>query len=141
MELKFRRFELKAIQSPKSLLVPIELKDFIDFEVKRVYFITHPRTGVGFHCHKIEKEFFVMQQGSCVAGIDRGNGIEKFEMEEPGSAIYVGNYVWHQFENLSDDAILLALSSTNHNLDRSDYIDDYDEYKRFLETQNESDGR
>lgn len=134
MELEFKQFDLRIIQSPKSLLIPIELKDYIDFEVKRVYFVTNFITGVGFHCHKIEKELFVMQQGSCIAGIDRGNGIEKFEMKGPNSAIYTGNYVWHQFENLSDDAILLALSSTNHNPDRSDYIENYDEYRETLKT-------
>lgn len=134
MELEFKKFELKIIQSPKSLLIPIELKNYIDFEVKRVYFIANPKTNAGFHCHKIEKEFFVMQQGSCIAGIDRGNGIEKFEMKGPGSAFYCGNYVWHQFENLSDDAILLAFSSTNHNPDRSDYIENYDKYRETLKT-------
>jgi len=73
-----------------------------------------------------------MIQGSCTAVIDRGNGLEELDMQGPNDAIYVGNYVWHQFDNFSENAILLALSSTNYNPDRSDYIEDYKEYKDFL---------
>ncbi len=133
MKLKFNFFELKTIETAKSLLTPVELKDYIDFEVKRVYFISNPKQSVGFHCHKEEKEFFILQQGSCTAKIDKGAGLEEFKMR-PGSALYIGNYVWHQFENLSDDLILLALSSTNHNPDRSDYIEDYEEYEEIIRT-------
>ncbi len=132
MELDFRKFEIKKIDTPKMTMNPLELKDYIDFEVKRVYFITNIKDGIGQHCHHNEKELFVMVKGSCMATIDQGQGLEKIEMQGPSDAIYVGNYVWHQFDNFSDDAILLALSSTNYNPDRSDYIEDYEEYKKFL---------
>lgn len=40
---KFQQFELNKIVVPgKFTMSPIELKDYIDFEVKRVYFITKP---------------------------------------------------------------------------------------------------
>ncbi len=132
MELKFKQFELKSIQAPNFIMNPLELKDYIDFEVKRVYFITKPTGPTGSHCHKVEIEFFIMIQGSCTAVIDRGNGLEEFKLEGPKSALYVGNYVWHHFKDFSSDAILLALSSTNYNTDRSDYIEDYKEYKKVI---------
>jgi hypothetical protein len=53
-------------------------------------------------------------------------------MTGPTSAIYTGEYVWHHFKDFSTDAILLALSSTNYNPDRSDYIEDYEEYKKII---------
>ena len=55
-------------------------------------------------------------------------------MNAPSSAMYVTNYVWHQFTNFSSDAILLALSSTNYNPNRSDYIEDYDAYLKIRDT-------
>lgn len=130
--MKFQQFELKKIQAPNFLMSPVELKDYIDFEVKRVYFIAKTTGKTGAHCHKIEKEFFILQNGACVAVIDRGNGLEEIKMTGPSSALYVGEYVWHHFKDFSEDAILLALSSTNYKPDRSDYIEDYEEYKKTI---------
>ncbi len=132
MKLDFRKLEIKKIDTPKMTMSPIELKDYIDFEPKRVYFISNLKNGIGKHCHHEEKELFVIVQGSCVATIDQGQGLEKIKMEAPTDAIYVGAHVWHQFDDFSNDAILLALSSTNYNPDRSDYIENYEEYKHFL---------
>ena len=53
-------------------------------------------------------------------------------MKNQNFAIYLSSYVWHHFKNFSKDAILLALSSTNYSPDRSDYIEDYDEYKKII---------
>ncbi len=128
----FKQLEIKKIQASNFVMSPVELKDYVDFEVKRIYFITQPIGATGAHCHKVEKEFFILQSGTCVAVIDRGNGLEEIKMEGPTSALYVGNYVWHHFKDFSADAILLALSSTNYAPDRSDYIEDYEEYKKIL---------
>lgn len=109
---------------------PLELKDYIDFEPKRIYFITQPTGPTGSHCHLKEEEFFVMIKGSCTAVIDRGNGLEEIKLTAPTSAIYVGNYVWHHFRDFTEDSILLAVSSTNYNPNREDYIEDYETYKQ-----------
>ena len=127
---EFKTFELKKIETPKFIMSPVELKDYIDFEVKRVYYITQPTDKIGAHCHKVEEELFILIQGNCVAVMDKGNGFEEIPMTGPTSAIYVPVYVWHHFKDFSSDAILLALSSTNYNPDRSDYIEDYEEFKK-----------
>lgn len=127
---KFEQFFIKTIETPKSPFVmsPLELADYIDFEVKRIYYITKPHGNTGQHCHYIEKEFFILIQGTCTAIIDSGNGKEDIPMTGPTTGLYVPNYVWHGFKDFSDDAVLLALSSTNYNPDRSDYLESYDEY-------------
>ena len=128
MSKQFKQFTLKKIDTPRFVMSPVEFKDHIPFEVKRLYFITQPKEESGQHCHKIEEEFFILAQGKCVAIIDRGNGKEEISMESPTSALYVPNYVWHGFKDFSSDAVLLALSSTNYSPDRNDYIENYDEY-------------
>ena len=128
MKLKFENKKLPTIKNERALYSFIELKDFVDFEVKRVYYIQDCAADTGQHCHKIEKEFFVMVRGSCTAIIDRGQGKEDVPLVGPSDGIYVDNYVWHGFKNFSSDAILMAMSSTNYNPDRSDYIEDYEEY-------------
>ncbi len=132
MKLKFSEHKIKKIQAPNFTMSPVELKDYIDFEVKRVYFVSQPNGNTGAHCHKIEKEFFILQNGSCAAVIDQGNGLEEIKMKGPESAIYVGQFVWHHFKDFSEGAILLALSSTNYSSDRSDYIEDYEEYRKII---------
>jgi mannose-6-phosphate isomerase-like protein (cupin superfamily) len=128
MNKPFEKYTLKNIPTDNFLMTPLELHEYIDFEVKRVYFITEPTGEAGQHCHKEEKELFIMVQGKVTAVIDQGNGKEEMQIEGPKEALYVPNYVWHGFKNFSEDAILLAVSSTNYMPDRSDYIEDYDEY-------------
>ncbi len=131
MKLKFEKTKIKTLQNDKASYGFIELKDFIDFEVKRVYYIYNCKQATGQHCHKEEKEFFIMQKGSCIVIIDCGKGKEDVRLEM-GDGIYVGAYVWHGFKDFTADALVLALSSTNYNEDRSDYIENYDEYKKLI---------
>ena len=128
MNKPFTVYSLKNIPTARFVMSPVELKDYIDFDVKRIYFISQPKMESGEHIHYVEKEFFIMIQGACTAVIDRGNGKEDVLMQGPQTGLYVPNYVWHGFKDFSDDAIVLALSSTNYNPDRSDYLEDYDEY-------------
>ena len=132
MELNFKQYKLKTFTNTGTALTPVELKDVIDFEVKRFYFITDFTVPTGQHCHYKELELFICQRGTVTAVIDRGNGLEDLPMHGPEDAIYVGNYVWHGFKDASADCILAALSSTNFNIDYSDYIKDYEEYKKIV---------
>lgn len=132
MNLTFKKFILKKVENERALYAFAELKDFIEFPIKRVYFIQNCREATGQHCHKVEEEMFIMVKGKCTAIIDRGQGKEDMVLTAPADAIYVGNFVWHGFKDFSDDAVLLALSSTNYSPDRSDYIEDYDEYKKII---------
>lgn len=121
---------LKVTNTEHGTYSVAELKNFIDFKIKRVYFIQNCKQATGQHCHKKEKEMFIMIQGNCVAIIDKGNGKEEIPFNSPGDALYIGNYVWHGFKDFSPDAIWLAISSTNYNPDRSDYINNYVEYMK-----------
>jgi uncharacterized cupin superfamily protein len=130
--LNFRTTQIRTISNEKADYGFIELFQYIDFEVKRVYFFQNCKQVMGNHCHKVEKEFFVLLRGNCTAIIDHGKGVAEYSLKSIGDAIYADNFVWHAFKDFSPDALLLALSSTNHNPDRSDYIDDYEEYKKTI---------
>ena len=129
--LKFKKTQLKVVNDPKGTYTFCELKDFIDWEIKRIYYIQNSQQ-TGQHCHYVENEFFIMVKGRATAVIDQGNGKEDIVMEGPGDAIYVGNHVWHGFKDISEDGIILAYSSTNYNPDRSDYLEDYEEYQKVI---------
>lgn len=131
MSKEFQKLNIKKIEVPgKFVMSPVELKEYIDFVPKRIYFITKVLAPTGAHCHKIEEELFILQSGKCTAVIDRGQGLEEFVMNGPSDAFYVPAFVWHHFKDFTPDAVLLAVSSTNYNPDRSDYIEDYEEFKK-----------
>lgn len=132
MRKEFRKFELKTFNDRGYQLTPVEFKDVMPFEVKRVYFVREFETDAqtGEHIHKIEEEVFVQVKGTSTAVIDRGAGKEEIVMSAPGDAIYVPAYVWHGFKNASADCVIVAFSSTNYNSTREDYIEDYEEFKK-----------
>lgn len=129
---EFKKLQLKTFTNRGFNLTPVEFKDLVPFEVKRMYFFESlkPEDKTGAHCHKIEEEFFIQAKGTSVATIDKGQGIEDVPLTA-GEAIYCPNYVWHGFKNPSADAVIIALSSTNYSPDRSDYVEDYQAYLSF----------
>lgn len=121
-------FNLKNFNNRGYTLTPVELKDVVPFEVKRIYYMELPDAVLtGEHCHKVEQELFIQQKGSSTIIINQGKGKEEIALKS-GMAIYVPAYVWHGFKNPNDDCMLLALSSTNYSADRSDYIESYEQY-------------
>lgn len=118
---------LKPNIDGRRSLVALELKDYLDFEVKRIYYF-YDITSAGGHCHKVEKEFFICLKGQVTFEIDEGQGLEKVELRA-NEAIYVKNYVWHHVVSASAEAVILALTSTNYDNNREDYIEDYEKFK------------
>lgn len=112
---------------------PVELKNFVpageDFEVKRIYYIENIKgeKKTGQHCHIVEKELFIIMSGQAIVILDDGSGIQK-KTVKANNALWIPNFLWHGFEKLSNDFVLLALSSTNYSSDRSDYIEDHDTF-------------
>lgn len=126
--LEFKQVQLKIVENEKALYSFAELKEYIDWEVRRVYFVQNCKSATGQHCHFDEEEMFILAKGSATAIIDYGEGKKVMMLSSPGDAVVVGKKVWHGFKDFSEDALLLALSSTNYRADRSDYCEDYEEY-------------
>jgi len=132
---RYKLFTLKNIQAPNFLMTALELKDYLDFEVKRVYMLSSPigPKVTGNHSHRQdEDELFIQLQGSCTISVDDGHGMEDIKLTGPSTAIYVPHLVWHGFNNMSDDSIIFALTSTNYDATRSDYIENYEDFKKIL---------
>lgn len=132
---RYKLFNLKNIPAPNFLMTVLELKDFIDFEVKRVYFMKDP-TGdkvTGSHSHiQEEDELFALVSGICTIVVDDGHGLEEIKLTGPKQAIFIPTMVWHHFKDLSNDCIILALSSTNYDPSRKDYCESHEEFQQLL---------
>lgn len=126
---------LKNIPTDNFLMTPLELKDYLNFEVKRAYFINEVKGSktTGTHAHiDSEDELFIMLQGSCTAVLDDGHGFEDVKLVGPQHALRVPPYVWHGFKDMSDDAIIFALTSTNYDPERKGYCEDHDKFEQLL---------
>lgn len=119
-------FTLPVFTDDRGSLIPLELKEYISWEPKRVYYAIDMKDGRGGHTHRTEQELFICLQGSMTVKLHDGNKWIEKEMKAPLEAVRVDNWVWHEFTNFSDDAILLAVSSTNY--DSEDYIRDFDQF-------------
>ena len=131
MDRRYKLFTLKNIQAPNFLMTPLELRDYINSPVKRVYFISSPTGNTGNHAHRQdEDELFIQIQGQSTICVDDGTGIEEIVLRGPTSAINIPHLVWHGFKDLSPDCIIIALTSTNYDPTRADYIENYEEFKK-----------
>lgn len=101
--------------------------DYVPFKPKRVYFIYGASSKRGAHAHVKEKEVFVCVSGSFTAKIHDGASWHEFKMNKPGQALFTSNKVWHEFENFSKNAIMLAISSTPYD-GRKGYITDFEKF-------------
>ena len=150
--MKFKKFTLKPNIDNRRTLTALELKDYIDFEVKRIYYFYDIKKEAGLpaepagapepngsasdrkaggHCHKVEKELFICEQGEAVLEIDDGGGLQGISLKQ-NEAAYVDSRVWHRFKSASADVLVLALSSTNYNPNREDYVETYEEFKQYV---------
>ena len=125
----FVEYKLKSFKDDKGGLTPIEFVNFCDFSPKRIYTVYESEGKTrGGHAHLVEEELFFMSNGSCTGRFH--DGIQWFEVRLTANEnlVYVPVMLWHEFCDFSAGAVLVAVSSTIYNSDRSDYIEDFDNF-------------
>lgn len=110
-------------------LVPIEGKQDIPFDIKRVYYIYGVEKGTrrGFHSHIDLHQALICVHGSVKILVKTPYGSEDITLDDPTRALYIGPMVWREMYDFSSDAVLLVLASNHYNKD--DYIRDYAYYE------------
>lgn len=119
-------FKLPIFKDDSGDLIPIEVKDYVDWTPKRVYYLLNGKGSRGGHSHFKENEFFVCMQGKITVKLHDGKDWITKKMAGPGDSVRIDNGIWHEFCDFSDDAILMAISSTNYT--PSDYDRDFDHF-------------
>lgn len=115
-----------------GMLVAVEQKKDIPFEIKRVYYIyaTRPDVRRGFHAHKTLKQVLICVHGSCKILLDDGMDREIVVLDKPYEGLHVPKGIWREMYDFSPDTVLLVLASDLYNED--DYIRNYDEFLAFV---------
>jgi dTDP-4-dehydrorhamnose 3,5-epimerase-like enzyme len=104
----------------------------IPFEIKRVYFIyglENPDAVRGKHAHKQLEQVIFCLHGSFLLGVDDGHRQEELLISHRNTGVFLGTGLWHTMTRFSKDCVLLVLASDYYQ--ESDYIRDYEEFKRY----------
>ncbi|WP_330115225.1 FdtA/QdtA family cupin domain-containing protein [Pseudomonas sp. JS3066] len=122
--------ELVAIGDGRGQLVSLEEHKNIPFEIKRVYYMTDLKPGVprGFHAHRHLHQVAVCVAGRCRFILDDGVTREEAWLDSPTKGLIIGNMVWREMHDFSEDCVLMVLASEHY--DEADYIR---KYEHFLE--------
>lgn len=114
-------------------LVIVEgLKD-IPFEIKRIFYIYGSDADIirGQHAN-VHSEFVLINvAGKSKVRVLDGKGNEAvYSLNRPHTGVYLPKMVWKDMYDFSEDSVLLCLASTCY--DSTEYIRDYDEFKRIV---------
>lgn len=122
--------ELSKIIDPRGNLSFFENSNQIPFDIKRTYWIYDVPGGEtrGSHAFKESHEFIIALSGSFDLILNDGNKEVKYSLNRSYYGIYVPNLLWRSLENFSTNSLALTVSSISY--DSSDYIKDFDEFKR-----------
>ncbi|MEK9177347.1 MAG: FdtA/QdtA family cupin domain-containing protein [Patescibacteria group bacterium] len=103
----------------------------LPFSVKRVYAIhgvTDLRAVRGGHAHKKNDQALFMLKGALTLNLDDGVIQESVRVAAGEAGVLLRPMLWHSMSDFTEDAIALVLASEPY--DESDYIRDYEEFKK-----------
>ena len=123
---KIEEIKLKSVTDDRGTLTVAELKDYVDWPIARVYYLTDVEKPRGGHAVRHEKKIYICQKGTVKARLHDGNEWHEYELNGPGDALIMKEVCFRDFYEFSKDAVLIALSSTNYKAE--DYIYDLDEF-------------
>ena len=111
-------------------MIALEANKDVPFSIERVYCIlnTEKNASRGFHAHISLKQVMICLAGSCRVVLD--NGVTKSEavLNDSSRGLLIDGLLWREMHDLSDDCVLIVIA--NQHFDESDYIRDYEEFKR-----------
>lgn len=118
----------------RGSLVALEAEKTVPFVIKRVYYIFGTQQGIarGFHAHRNLKQVAVCVTGKCRMILDNGKTREEAWLDSPTKGLLIGDLVWREMHDFSEDCVLLVLASELY--DEVDYIRDYEEFMKMVNT-------
>ena len=125
-----RLINLPKISDPRGNLSFVEQENHIPFEIKRTYWIYDVPGGEsrGGHAYRETDEFIIAISGSFDVVVDDGKDRKVFTLNRSYFGLYIPRGLWRTIENFSTNSLALEFASTSY--DRSDYVEDYVEYKK-----------
>lgn len=124
--------DLPKIVDPRGNLTVAEGRDVVPFDIKRAYWVYDVPGGEsrGGHAHKRLRQLIVALSGSFHVTLDNGYERETILLNHPWQGLLVETNTWRTLDDFSSGAVCLVLASSHY--DAEDYIEDYDEFLRYI---------
>ncbi len=109
-----------------------ESRNDIDFDIKRIYYITDVPKGTwrGAHAHKELKQLLFCPYGSVTLKLTDGTNVEEFVLDKPNKGIVISKPTWRDMLWNVDNSVLCVAASDYYDVD--DYIRDYEKFEIFV---------
>ena len=127
-----RTIELPRIESTSGAITPVEGGSEIPFDIQRVFFLYDVVAGAerGGHAHRQLEQVCVAAMGSFSVVLDDGRARRTVDLRQPSVGLYIPTMVWSQLVDFASGTIAVVLASRHY--DESEYIRDYDEFRRIV---------
>ena len=125
-------YAIKELGDERGGLAVINSGVETPFNIERVFYNynTIKNTIRGNHANSKSSFVIISLAGSCLIEIDDGMAKEKYILDSPTKALYIGRGLWKTMKNFSKDNILLILSDCIY--DETEYIRNYSEYLKTI---------
>ena len=116
-----------------QLIVAEGLKD-IPFKIARIFYMYGSNQNVvrGQHANRRSEFVLINVCGTSKVKVTDGQMERSFDLDRPNIGVYLPQMVWKEMYDFSEDSVLLCLASEPY--DAAEYIRDYDEYLREMQT-------
>lgn len=107
----WKKIKIKKNIDESGVLSVIEKDEHVDFDIKRVFFVSgvSGNDSRGKHAHKELKQVILSVSGKFKLVLDNGEYKEEFILEQGGDAIYVEGPVWRTMYEFTPDATMMVL--------------------------------
>lgn len=131
---KCKLIEFQQKGDDRGHLVIVEGNQDIPFEIKRVFYIYGSDRDVirGRHANYNTEFVLINVAGTSKVKVDDGTNQKIFSLDRPHTGIFLPKMVWKDMYDFSEDSVLLVLASEHY--DAEEYIRDYEQYLKVVET-------
>ena len=122
--------DLPKIADPRGNLTFVEGGRHIPFSVRRVFWVYDVPGGEmrGGHAYRTNQELIIAMSGSFEVEVADGSSTSRFLLNRSYFGLYLPPLHWRSLVNFSTNSLCLILASGEY--DESDYLRDYDEFRR-----------
>lgn len=122
--------ELPKFLDARGNLSFAEQNNQIPFEINRTYWIYDVPGGEsrGGHAYRKNEEVIIALSGAFDVVVDDGEQQKRFNLNRSYYGLYIPKGLWRTMENFSTNALALELGSEHY--DKSDYVRDYEQFKK-----------
>lgn len=125
--------ELPRFMDPRGNLSFVEQNNHIPFEIQRTYWVYDVPGGEDRegHAYKTTDEFIIAITGAFNVTVDDGTRKKTFTLNRSYYGLYIPKGLWCTIDNFSSASLALKFANTIY--DRSDYVEDYEQYLKMKE--------